>query len=111
MLAVLRPNCITNERSPNASAEIERAKKNAFKKMSAAPSSSTTTTSSAQSAVLMKSTFDTSTAVPCRGHNFDEVTRGGNVDYDRLFESFATTGFQATSFAQAVNIIREMVCE
>lgn len=66
---------------------------------------------SAQEAVLKRSEFDSSNAVPCEGHNFAEVSNGGRVDYDRLFESFATTGFQATAFAQAVDIIREMVKE
>ena len=38
-----------------------------------------------------------------RGYDFN---RG--VDYKKLFESYLTTGFQATHFAQALSIIRKM---
>lgn len=62
-----------------------------------------------KNAVLLKSNFDAANGVACRGHNFSEVSQTGKVDYDKLFDSFLTTGFQATSFGQAVQIIREMV--
>jgi len=40
-----------------------------------------------------------------QGYNFDE-----GVDYQKLFESFATTGFQATNFAKAVKEVNRMAC-
>jgi deoxyhypusine synthase len=39
-----------------------------------------------------------------RGYNFDN-----GVDYEALFRSLRTTGFQATSFAQAVDEINNMI--
>lgn len=40
-----------------------------------------------------------------RGYDFED----GKVDYDALFESFKTSGFQATNFGYAVDIINDMV--
>ncbi|CEP03285.1 Deoxyhypusine synthase [Plasmodiophora brassicae] len=42
--------------------------------------------------------------VPVRGYDFNN-----GVDYDALFESLRTTGFQATSFAKATDTIRAML--
>ncbi len=52
-----------------------------------------------------------------RGYDFDSniiTTTNTNqnsvtIDYDKLFESYLTTGFQATNFAKAVNEINQMV--
>lgn len=41
--------------------------------------------------------------IPVRGYEFNE-----GVDYAKLLESFATTGFQATAFADAVGVIQTM---
>jgi len=59
-------------------------------------------------AVLVKSVDVDKDAVECRGHNFEEVEKTGKVDYEKLFQSLTTTGFQATNFARAVEIVREM---
>ena len=40
-----------------------------------------------------------------RGYDFE----GENVDYDALFASYATTGFQATNFGKAIDIVKHMV--
>lgn len=40
-----------------------------------------------------------------RGYEFE----GDEVDYDALFASYATTGFQATNFGQAIEIVNHMV--
>jgi deoxyhypusine synthase len=61
----------------------------------------------ASAAVLKPSTLNVEDAVPVKGYAFEE--KEGKVDYERLFDSFLTTGFQATQFAQAVNHINEMV--
>lgn len=42
--------------------------------------------------------------VEVRGFNFE-----GSFSYDKLFDSFKTTGFQATSFANAVEEINRMI--
>ena len=43
--------------------------------------------------------------IEVRGYNFNQ----GVVDYEALFDSFRTTGFQATSFAHAVDEINRMI--
>jgi hypothetical protein len=40
----------------------------------------------------------------CKGYDFNN-----GLDYDKLLESFLTTGFQATNFAQAVKEVNRMV--
>lgn len=40
-----------------------------------------------------------------RGYDFE----GDEVDYDALFASYATTGFQATNFGKAIEIVNHMV--
>lgn len=62
----------------------------------------------AKNAVLVASSAMPSDAEQCRGHTFSEYERTGRVDYAALFESLATTGFQATHFARAVDIVRAM---
>lgn len=42
--------------------------------------------------------------VEVRGYDFNE-----GVDYNALLESYASTGFQATHFASAVNLVNKMV--
>lgn len=42
-----------------------------------------------------------------RGYDFE----GEKVDYDALFASYATTGFQATNFSKAIEIVNHMVRE
>lgn len=43
------------------------------------------------------------------GHDFSEVLEGGRVDYDALFGSYARSGFQASHFGRAVEIVENMV--
>ena len=43
------------------------------------------------------------------GFNFNEENK--KVDYDRLIDSYLTTGFQATHFAKAISIIKKMIKE
>lgn len=38
-----------------------------------------------------------------KGYDFDQ-----GVDYDKIFESYTNTGYQATFFSEAIDIIREM---
>ena len=42
------------------------------------------------------------------GFNFNESQKTKKVNYDRLIDSYLTTGFQATHFAKAINIIKKM---
>ena len=53
---------------------------------------------------LLEVKTDVEGAVHVVGHKFDEVEKSKSVDYPALFDSFKTTGFQASSFAQAVTI-------
>lgn len=41
-----------------------------------------------------------------RGYDFED----GFVDYDKLLKTYSTSGFQASHFGQAVDIINSMVC-
>eukprot|EP01086_Lenisia_limosa_P003464 TRINITY_DN17981_c0_g1_i1.p1 TRINITY_DN17981_c0_g1~~TRINITY_DN17981_c0_g1_i1.p1 ORF type:complete len:218 (+),score=59.71 TRINITY_DN17981_c0_g1_i1:45-656(+) len=43
-----------------------------------------------------------------KGFNWDEGVKDGQVDYKALLESYLHSGFQASSFGQAVNTIKEM---
>jgi deoxyhypusine synthase len=79
--------------------------------MSGAPSTSADSSrgqAAARDAVLVKSSAMPEGSERCRGHTFSEYERTGRVDYSALFESLATTGFQATHFARAVDIVRAM---
>lgn len=58
----------------------------------------------AQSAVLVQSEPMPADTLVVRGYDFNE-----GVDYHRLLRSFMTTGYQATSFAQAVHEVERMV--
>lgn len=62
---------------------------------------------SATSAVLAPSESLPQGMPIVRGYDFEDATE--QVDYDALFASYATTGFQATNFAKAVDIINAMV--
>lgn len=55
-------------------------------------------------AVLKPSGALPAESLPVRGYDF-----AGGPDYAALLRSFRTTGFQATSFAQAAAEIRRMV--
>jgi len=44
--------------------------------------------------------------IPIKGYDFNE-----GVDYDKILESFLSTGFQATHFARAVSIVKKMIDE
>lgn len=46
-----------------------------------------------------------------KGFDFNESLKNGHVDYEKLLESYITTGFQATHFGKAVQIIRKMLEE
>jgi len=59
----------------------------------------------AQNAVLVPSGDLPVEPIEAKGYDFND-----GVDYGRILKSFATTGFQATHFAQAVNEINRMVC-
>lgn len=59
----------------------------------------------ATTAVLSKSeSLPKGTPIVC-GYSFEDDV----VDFDKLFASYATTGFQATNFAKAIDIINGMV--
>ncbi|MEN9626585.1 MAG: deoxyhypusine synthase [archaeon] len=47
------------------------------------------------------------TGLSVRGFDFNDFVRG-KVNYEKLLDSYLTTGFQATHFAQALEIIRKM---
>ncbi|EDQ91038.1 uncharacterized protein MONBRDRAFT_15470 [Monosiga brevicollis MX1] len=57
-----------------------------------------------QAAVLLRSAPMPEDAVKVKGYDFNQ-----GIDHDALLESFARTGFQATSFGQAVDEINRMV--
>lgn len=48
--------------------------------------------------------FDLNTTTPVKGYDFSK-----GVDFDALFASFKTVGFQATNFALAVDELNAMV--
>jgi deoxyhypusine synthase len=41
--------------------------------------------------------------LPIRGYDFNQ-----GVDYDKIIDSFASTGFQATHLAKAIELIKQM---
>jgi len=59
----------------------------------------------AQNAVLVPSGDLPVDPIEVKGYDFND-----GVDYGRILKTFATTGFQATHFAKAVNEINRMVC-
>ena len=59
----------------------------------------------AQTAVLVPSGDLPVDPIEVKGYDFND-----GVDYGRIMKSFATTGFQATHFARAVNEVNRMVC-
>jgi len=46
-----------------------------------------------------------------KGFDFDRVNKMSGEDYDKLLDSYLTTGFQATHFAKAVQTIDKMIKE
>mmetsp|Transcript_3251 Transcript_3251/g.9934 ORF Transcript_3251/g.9934 Transcript_3251/m.9934 type:complete len:369 (-) Transcript_3251:105-1211(-) len=61
-------------------------------------------------AVLVKSTDLRGEAESVHGYDFAEAGRcGGAVDYDALFRSYTTTGFQATNFGRAIDVVNRMI--
>jgi deoxyhypusine synthase len=48
--------------------------------------------------------------IDIKGYDFDEVENRG-IDYSGLLDSYMSTGFQATHFAKAVEIINKMIKE
>src|SRR3989339_890190 len=52
-----------------------------------------------------------------KGYDFDDKAslssseNKGQVDYDKLLDSFASSGFQASHFALAISIINKMISE
>ncbi len=61
----------------------------------------------AADAVLIKSKPLPDTSQVVKGYTFEDEA----VDYDALFKSYSTTGFQATHFGRAVEAISAMVCD
>lgn len=64
----------------------------------------------ASAAVLVKSEKAPADAPIVVGHDFNADMAAGRLDYDALLQSYATVGFQATHFGQAVDRINDMVC-
>jgi deoxyhypusine synthase len=61
--------------------------------------------SSAQQSVLMPSTPMPIDSVEVKGYDFNQ-----GVDYSAMLrESYFRTGFQATEFGRAINVVNEMV--
>ena len=58
----------------------------------------------AQNAVLVPSGDLPVDPIEVKGYDFND-----GIDYGRILKTFATTGFQATHFAKAVNEINRMV--
>lgn len=50
--------------------------------------------------------MDTSSFTPVQGYRTDD---SGAVDWEKLFASYATTGFQATNLGKAIEKIDEML--
>lgn len=63
----------------------------------------------ATAAVLVKSEKVPDDAPIVMGHDFNADVAAGRVDYDALLQSYATVGFQATHFGQAVDRVNDMV--
>ncbi|KAJ1731874.1 Deoxyhypusine synthase [Coemansia biformis] len=67
------------------------------------PSSDAAAPTVATAAVLVRSAAVPDDARLVRGYDFEN-----GVDYDRLLDSFSVTGFQASSFGRAVDIVNHM---
>ena len=61
--------------------------------------------SDAKNAVRIQTTADLSDRPVVNGYDFNQ-----GIDYDRILQSYLTTGFQATNFALAVQQVNQMVC-
>jgi deoxyhypusine synthase len=60
-------------------------------------------TSSAAEVVLVKSVEMPEGSMEVKGYDFNH-----GIDYDKIFESMMSSGFQATNFAMAVEQIQKM---
>ena len=60
-----------------------------------------------QNAVLVRSEPMPKGSTVVRGYEFSGV--GSQVDYHAMLQAYKTTGFQATNFGLAVDIVNEMV--
>ena len=60
-----------------------------------------------QNAVLVRSEPMPKGSTVVRGYEFGGV--GSQVDYHAMLQAYKTTGFQATNFGLAVDIVNEMV--
>jgi deoxyhypusine synthase len=60
-------------------------------------------TATAEGVVLVKSVDMPEGSLEVKGYDFNQ-----GVDYDKIFESMMTNGFQATNFAMAVEQIQKM---
>ncbi|MEK6932834.1 MAG: deoxyhypusine synthase, partial [Nanoarchaeota archaeon] len=56
--------------------------------------------------------------IPIKGYNFDDDNPSssskedeGHIDYEKIIDSFGSTGFQASHFAKAIDIINKMIDE
>lgn len=58
----------------------------------------------ARNAVMVKSTNMSSEAKTVQGYDFNK-----GLDYDTLLQSMLTTGYQATHFGRAVDIVNKMI--
>ena len=56
-------------------------------------------------AVFVKSENMPDDSIKVLGYDFNN-----GIDYHKLLQSYASTGFQATKFSQAVDQINKMVC-
>jgi len=71
------------------------------------PNTTANDATTAATAVLKPSISMPSTSTRIRGIDFDQFK--GPVTVQALTSSFATTGFQATNLAKAINVINNMV--
>ncbi|GAB0496473.1 hypothetical protein MMPV_007785 [Pyropia vietnamensis] len=63
----------------------------------------------ATAAVLVKSEKPPDGTPVVMGHDFNADMAAGRVNYDALLQSYATVGFQATHFGQAVDRVKDML--
>ncbi|HLC46837.1 MAG TPA: deoxyhypusine synthase [Candidatus Nanoarchaeia archaeon] len=64
--------------------------------------------SKARKAVMKRSSGLPKGCVTVKGYDFNADGKSGKVNYSKLLDSYLSTGFQASQFAKAVEIIREM---
>jgi hypothetical protein len=71
----------------------------------ASPAAAGSKEQAAKNAVLVISEEMPPNATPVKGYDFN-----AGINYEAMFKAYATTGFQATQLAQAVDEINRMVC-